>query len=133
MAEDYDSYTFLAEDAISSGQTFEITCNCGGKAPVTAPLSTEFVVCPKCTAKIKVLLIEGDPGYIMGVDAGGEPTLLPVQGSKAIHPSLLPPEERKRIIEDIKRNMPKRTSARRIFRIRLSYWMREASLFYRLI
>ncbi|MGA2602656.1 MAG: hypothetical protein ABSG14_00360 [Verrucomicrobiia bacterium] len=104
---DYDLYAFVAGDALKEGHTFQLQCNCGGTAPMTPPLKTEFVVCPKCASKIKVLVIAGDPGYIIGRDASGEPTLLSVQGSAATPPHQLPPEERRRIIERVKQQMRK--------------------------
>jgi hypothetical protein len=45
------------------------------------PLQEELVVCANCESSIKLLVIEGDPGYVFGADPDGEPMLIPVQGS----------------------------------------------------
>ena len=63
------------------------------------------VVCPKCETLIKMMVIEGDPGYVIGQDAEGEPTLLPVQGSKAKPIIMLSKEERQSILVNIKKKL----------------------------
>jgi len=102
---EYDLFTFVAGGALREGETFLLRCNCGAGAPITPPLSTEFVVCPDCMAIIKVLVLDGDPGYVIGQGTDGEPILLPVQGSSAKPVSDLTSEERNQIISNIKRQM----------------------------
>ena len=41
------------------------------------PFQDEYVVCPRCEARIKKLVIEGDPGYIIGADPDGAPSFFP--------------------------------------------------------
>ena len=104
----YDLYTFIAEDALKLGRTFHVTCNCGGKMPITPPVRSEFVVCPQCQAIIKLLVIEGDPGYIIIRNpVTGEPDLAPVQGSAAKTPDQLTPEERAEILAKVKETIGK--------------------------
>ena len=100
---EYNLFTFVAGDALQEGRTFHIRCNCGGQAPLTPPFSTEFVVCPKCLALIKFLVLEGDPGYVVGQTPQGEPMLIPVQGSAAKLVSQLSELERKEILDNIRR------------------------------
>ena len=49
-----------------------------------------------------MLVIEGDPGYIIGADPDGTPKLLPVQGSSKLHPSKLSEAEREAILEQVR-------------------------------
>jgi len=76
-----DLYTFLAGAAVARGDPLPITCNCGGVITIMPPLQEELVVCANCESRIKLLVIEGDPGYVFGADPNGEPMLIPVQGS----------------------------------------------------
>jgi len=103
----YDLYTLIAGAALKEGQTFHLKCNCGGTAPITPPTETEFVVCPKCMSKIKFLVVDGDPGYIIGRNSSGEPTLLPVQGSTAKPIHELSADERKEILDRVKKQLGK--------------------------
>lgn len=82
----FDLYTFVAEDALKNGVPFQLSCNCSGKITIMPPFQDDYVICPKCELKIKILVIEGDPGCIIGSDKNGNPTLLPVQGSKKRQP-----------------------------------------------
>lgn len=101
---DYDLHTFIAESALRPGMAFNVQCNCGGVAPVTPPLKTEFVVCPKCLSKIRLLILEGDPGYILGRDPqSGKEFLIRAQGSSVPPPETLPDKERARIIAKMKK------------------------------
>ena len=105
MPEKFDMYTFVAGAALKDGTTFHIRCNCGGRAPITPPLATDFVICPDCGTSIKFLVMEGDPGYVVGQAPDGEPMLIPVQGTKAKPPT---PEQRARAIEEIKKKFSKK-------------------------
>ena len=49
-----------------------------------------------------MLVIEGDPGYIIGAETDGSPRLLPVQGSTSPHPSKLTVSERDAILEKVR-------------------------------
>ena len=76
--------------------------------PVTPPVKSEFVVCPDCHAIIKLLVLEGDPGYVITQNpTTGEPSLTPVQGSTAKTPDQLTPEERDEILANVKEQIRK--------------------------
>ncbi len=92
----YDLYTFVAEDALKDDKPFPLRCNCGGVVTILPPFEEEFVVCPNCESSIKILVIEGDPGFIVGRNSDGEVTLLPVQGSEKAR--CMSPEERDRAL-----------------------------------
>ncbi len=72
------------------------------------PFQDELVVCARCESTIKMLVIEGDPGYIIGADPDGTPKLLPVQGSRKAHPAQLSHEERKTILAKVRAQFGKR-------------------------
>src|SRR2546425_1476550 len=97
----FDLYAFVAQAAIETGRPFPLECNCGGVVTIMPPFQDEYVVCSRCESKIKMLVIEGDPGYIIGADPDGTPRLLPVQGSSRPHPNTLPAAEREAILADI--------------------------------
>ena len=101
--QDYDLHTFVAGDALKAGQTFHVECNCGGTAPITPPLKTEFVICPKCTAKIGVRVLDGDPGYMLGRDPSGREFLFIAQGSSVTPVHQLSQTEQEAIIGEIKK------------------------------
>jgi hypothetical protein len=101
----FDLVTFVAGAALERGEPFFLKCNCAGTVTIMPPLQEEFVVCPLCELKIKILVLEGDPGYIAGLGTDGKtPTLIPVQGSSA--PPLTADERAKalRNIEDSIKN-----------------------------
>lgn len=98
----FDLYTFVAGTALETGKPFQLECNCGGVVTIMPPFQDEHVVCPCCESRIKVLVIEGDPGYIIGADPDGTPKLLPVQGSSKPHPSRLSAIERDAILTQVK-------------------------------
>jgi len=105
---EYDLFTFIAEDALRCGRPFFVTCNCGTKVHTTPPFKSEFVVCPQCLATIKLLVIEGDPGYIIIKNpTTGEPDLAAVQGSTAKTPDQLTPQERADILAKAKEQIRK--------------------------
>lgn len=99
----YELYAFVASAALEKSKPFVLDCNCGGKVTVMPPFQDEYVVCALCESSIKMLVLEGDPGYIIGANADGTPTLLPVQGSSAPHPNTLPKEEIERILKNAPR------------------------------
>jgi len=74
---------------------------------IMPPFQDEYVICPRCESRIKMLVIEGDPGYIIGRTSEGEPILLPVQGSIKPHPTTLSQAEREAILSNIKAKLPK--------------------------
>ncbi len=77
----FDLYTLVAGDALKSGEPFPLRCNCGGIVTIMPPFQEESVVCPNCESSIKILVIQGDPGFIIGRNSNREVSLLPVQGS----------------------------------------------------
>lgn len=81
----FDLYAFVAGAALERGNPFPLECNCSGVVTIMPPFQDEYVVCPRCEARIKMLVIEGDRGYIIGVHHRGgprrTPKLPPVQGS----------------------------------------------------
>lgn len=103
----FDLYTFVAGDALEKGDPFPIRCNCGGIVTIMPPFQDEYVVCPQCESKIKMIVITGDPGYIIGRNTGGDLTLLPVQGSTKPNLDMLTQAEREAILTEIKAKMQK--------------------------
>lgn len=97
-----DLFTFVAEVAVEAGDPIPISCNCGGIITIMPPLQEELVVCAKCESRIKLLVISGDPGYIVGQAPDGEPMLIPVQGSSK-EMLEISPQERREMLERIKR------------------------------
>jgi len=104
----FDLYTFVAGDALKNGKPFPLECNCGGVITIMPPFQDEYVVCSRCEAKIKMLVIEGDPGYIIGADPGGPPKLLPVQGSSKPHPGKLTATERDALLAQVSEQFGKK-------------------------
>ena len=94
-----DLYTFVAGAAVERGEPLPITCNCGGVITIMPPLQEELVVCANCESRIKLFLIEGDPGYVFGADSNGEPMLIPVQGSSKEKLDISPEEREKALSE----------------------------------
>jgi len=94
--EKFDLYTFVAGAALQAGKPFQLECNCSGIVTIMPPFQDEYVVCPRCESRIKMIVIEGDPGYIIGADPDGTPKLLPVQGSSKPHPGKLSATEREK-------------------------------------
>lgn len=95
-------YTFIAGASIRENIPFPVNCNCGGVITIMPPMQEDKVVCPKCEAIIKMLVIEGDPGYVIGKDSKGAPTLLPVQGSESKPISMHTQAERDEILIKVK-------------------------------
>jgi hypothetical protein len=98
----FDLYTFVAGAALGAGKPFPLECNCGGVVTIMPPFQDEYVVCARCESKIRMLVIEGDPGYIIGAEQDGTPRLLPVQGSSKPHPSKLSASERDAILAKVR-------------------------------
>ena len=98
----FDLYTFVAGAALEGGKPFRLECNCGGVVTIMPPFQDEYVVCARCESRIRMLVIEGDPGYIIGADCDGNPKLLPVQGSTKRHPSTLSEAEREVILAEVR-------------------------------
>lgn len=105
--ENFDFYTFVAEAALTKETPFQLTCNCGAKVTIMPPFQDDYVICPECESKIRMHVIEGDPGYIIGRAASGEPMLIPVQGSSKPHPDALTRAEREAILSKIKIMLPR--------------------------
>ena len=104
----FDLYTFVAGAALATGKPFALECNCGAVVTIMPPFQDEYVVCPRCEATIRMLVVEGDPGYIIGAGADGNPTLLPVQGSSQPHPNQLSSEKRDAILAKVRHQIRKR-------------------------
>jgi hypothetical protein len=98
-----DLFTFLAGIAVERGDPIPVTCNCGSVITIMPPLQEELVVCPKCESRIKLLVLTGDPGYVIGRAPNGEPMLIPVQGSSP-EQLAISDEQRKSMLEKIKNN-----------------------------
>jgi len=101
----FDLYTFIAGAALEAGKPFPLECNCGGVVTIMPPFQDEYVVCPLCESKIRMIVIQGDPGYIIGADPDGTPKLLPVQGSSKLHPSKLSESERDAILAQVQKQL----------------------------
>jgi hypothetical protein len=94
----FDLYTFVAADALKRERPFPLKCNCGGIVTLMPPVQEEFVVCPSCESSIKILAVEGDPGFIIGANPNSdEPILIPVQGSERAQN--LSAAEKRRLLE----------------------------------
>lgn len=104
----FDLYTFVAGAALEAGKPFPVECNCSGVITIMPPFQDEYVVCPCCESKIKMLVIEGDPGYIIGADPDGKPNLLPVQGSSKPHPNTLSAAERADILAKVQEQIARK-------------------------
>ena len=107
---EFDVYTFVADAALATGKPFQLKCNCGGVVTIMPPFQDEYVICASCEARIRILAVEGDPGYIIGADVGGNPILLPVQGSSHPHPNQLPAEKREAILAEVRDEIRKKTT-----------------------
>ncbi len=106
-----DLVTFVAGIAAKRNEPLPITCNCGGVVTIMPPIQEDFVVCARCESRIKILVLEGDPGYVFGADPSGEPMLIPVQGSSK-EKLEISDEERRKALEDARSRFgrPKRGS-----------------------
>jgi len=101
----FDLYTFVAGAALEGGKPFALECNCGAVVTIMPPFQDESVVCPSCESTIRMLVVEGDPGYIIGQGPDRNPTLLPVQGSSKPHPNQLSQQERDAILVKVKEHI----------------------------
>ncbi len=107
----FDLYTFVAGAALETGKPFALECNCGAVVTIMPPFQDEYVVCPRCESTIRMLVVEGDPGYIIGAGPDGRPTLLPVQGSSKPHPNRLSQQERDAILAKVSEHVPPKRDA----------------------
>ena len=101
MAQDqksYDQYNFVAGDAVAASKPIELQCKCGGLVTVVPPLQQDYATCPKCGLTIGMVVIAGDPGFMVATPPGGKPKLYGVRGSTKPHPDTLSSEERERIL-----------------------------------
>jgi hypothetical protein len=98
-----DLFTFVAEVAVERGDPIPITCNCGSVITIMPPLQEDLVVCSGCESRIKLLVLSGDPGYVMGRAPDGDPMLIPVQGSSR-EKLELSTEERQTILDRMKKD-----------------------------
>jgi hypothetical protein len=96
-----DLFTFVAGVAVERADPIPVTCNCGSVITIMPPLQEELVVCSSCESRIKILVLSGDPGYVMGRAPDGEPMLIPVQGSSREKLDLSA-EERRTILDRMK-------------------------------
>jgi hypothetical protein len=64
-------------------------------------MQEDLVVCPRCESRIKINVLSGDPGYVMGMTPDGETMLIPVQGSSK-EKLEISAEERHRVLDEIK-------------------------------
>jgi hypothetical protein len=103
-----DLFTFVAEVAVKRGDPIPITCNCGGVITIMPPLQEELIICAKCESRIKLLVLSGDPGYVMGRSPNGEPMLIPVQGSSK-EKLQISAEERQRALDKMKKQWNQKT------------------------
>ena len=104
-----DLFTFVAQVAVERGDPIPVTCNCGSVTTIMPPLQEDLIVCSGCESRIKLMVLSGDPGYVMGRAPSGEPMLIPVQGSSR-EKLELSPEERQRILDDMKMHWEDKTS-----------------------
>ena len=98
-------YTFIAGAAIEGNDPFIVKCNCEGEIRIMPPMQENQVICPVCESIIKMIVIDGDPGYVIGQTPDGETTLLPVQGSKSKPLNMLSKEERDSILKEVKEEL----------------------------
>ncbi len=99
---EFDLYTFVAGAALEGAKPFPLNCNCGGVVTIMPPFEDEYVICPRCESRIRMMVIEGDPGYVIGGDEKGDPRLLPVQGSSQPNPSQLSEQQRESILAEVR-------------------------------
>ncbi len=97
-----DLFTFVAEVALQKAQPIPIKCNCGGVITIMPPMQEELVICPNCESRIKINVLSGDPGYVMGMTPEGEPMLIPVQGSSK-EKLEISEAERQKALEEIRK------------------------------
>jgi len=105
---EFDLYTFVAGAALEGAKPFPLKCNCGGVVTIMPPFQDEYVVCPKCELRIRMVVLEGDPGYVIGGDGNGNPRLLAVQGSSQPNPAQLSEQERESILAGVREKIANR-------------------------
>lgn len=103
----FDLHTFVAGAALEGEKPFPLNCNCGGVVTIMPPFQDEYVVCPRCESRIRMLVLEGDPGYVIGRDSQGNPMLIAVQGSSQPNPGQLTEQQRESILAEVREQIAK--------------------------
>ena len=98
-----DLFTFVANDAMQKGKPIPIQCTCGGETVFYPPFEQDVISCSACGASIGLTVVEGDPGYVLTQDKGGNKQLAFVQGGSAKPPEQLSKAEREKIIRSFDR------------------------------
>lgn len=96
MAKKESLYTMVAGAVLEQDTEYNVRCNCGGDAPIVPKSVKGYgygkkggamrvvdkmeAQCNKCGSAIVVLVIEGDPGYVL-TQNGGVASLFRPQGS----------------------------------------------------
>jgi hypothetical protein len=91
--------TFVSGKKLAENDGVPIVCNCGCFAILKKGFKRERWECFGCGSTIKMLALEGDPGYIAGLNPDGSPKLIPVQGSDAKSLNELTAEEKDRMLK----------------------------------
>lgn len=94
-----DLYAVVANAAIRSRDEIDIHCNCGTRVPWKKPFQESTVLCGNCGSRIGLMVVSGDPGYLVGVNPDGTEFPMTVHGSRAKPAYLLTAEERAEIVK----------------------------------
>ena len=121
-------YTMVAGGALEVDEVFNVKCNCGGNAPITPQSvkgygfskkggATKVVdkldaLCQSCDTPIKILVLHGDPGYVLTKNQGVCQLFLP-QGSTSPPVSSLSAQEQMQIIAEMNADADRRARARK--------------------
>ncbi|QEL17585.1 hypothetical protein [Limnoglobus roseus] len=102
--DDYDSPAWVAGDALAGDGPFDIFCSqCSAGFPVTPPLPSAVVVCPRCGWRVRLEIVPGDPGYMLLLNPlSGAEYLTRLAGSKSPPLSALSPEEMAQIRAELR-------------------------------
>ena len=104
--EKYDLFTFISENAFRVDNPFQLKCNCKSIISIYKPFASEYVICPRCELKIKLIMLSGSPGYVMVGDGKDGPFRpVKVQGSKAKEVEDLTRDELDSILSSFKRGV----------------------------
>jgi hypothetical protein len=99
--------TFISSTAVEEGEGIPISCNCSFMSlwlPKRGQ-TVEQMVCWACGSSIRLLLLEGDGGYVPGRVAG-KTELFDIQASKSVPAWRLPQGEREKIIREFDQRRP---------------------------